>query len=70
MFNRKQDVHKVDGFGPFLGPIYPPPPPWETQNIAKNQNFFQKLHHSDYQIIQVPGNTNQITESQNSYKIN
>ena len=32
---RKQDVPKVDGFGPFLGLIYP----WKTQNIAKKQSF-------------------------------
>ena len=25
------------------------------QNIAKNQNFFQKLNPYDYQITQVPG---------------
>ena len=50
MFNQKRDVLKVDGFGPFLGPIYPQ----KTQNIAKNQNFFQKLYPYDYQITQVP----------------
>ena len=32
MFKEKLVVPKDDGFGPFLGPIYP-------QNIAKNQNF-------------------------------
>ena len=51
MFKRKQDVPKVDDFDPFLGPIYPQ----KTQNIAKNQNFFQNLHPYDYKITQVPG---------------
>ena len=46
MFKRKRDVHKVDSFGPFLRPIYPQ----KTQNIAKNQKFFHKLHPYDYQI--------------------
>ena len=47
---RKQDVPKVDGFGPFLGLIYP----WKTQNIAKKTKFFQKLNPYDYKITQVP----------------
>ena len=51
MFKRKQDVPKVDGFDPFLKPIYPQ----KMQNIAKNQIFFQRLHAYDYQITQVPG---------------
>ena len=51
MFNWKLDVPKVDGFGSFLGPIYPQ----KTHNIAKNQIFFQKLNPYDYQITQVPG---------------
>ena len=51
MFNRKQDVPKVDNFGPFLGPIYSQ----ETQNTVKNQSFFQKLHPYDYQLTQVAG---------------
>ena len=61
MFKRKRDVPKAEGFSPFLGPIFPP----KNQNIAKNQNFFQKLHPYDYQITQsqVPD------KSQNSYKI-
>ena len=57
MFKWKQDVHKVDGFGPFLGPISPQ----KTLNIAKNQKYFQKLYPYDYQITQVPG-TRQITQ--------
>ena len=60
MFKGKWDVPKIDGFGPFLGPIYSQ----KTQNIPKNQNFFQKLNPHVYQIIQVPD------KSQNSYKIN
>ena len=51
MFKQKQDIPKADGFGPFLGPIFSQ----KTQNIAKNQNFSQKLHPYDYQITQVPG---------------
>ena len=51
MFKQKQDVPKVDDFGPFLDPIYPQ----KTQNIAKKQIFFQNLHPYDYQITQVPG---------------
>ena len=51
MFNRKQNRHKVAGFGLFLGLIYPQ----KTQKFAKNQIFFQKLHPYDYQITQVPG---------------
>ena len=51
MFKWKRDVPKVDGFGPFLGPISPQ----KTQNIPKKQNFIQKLHPYDYQITQVPG---------------
>ena len=47
---RKQDVPKVDGFGPFLGLIYP----WKTQNIGKKTTFSQKLHPYEYKIIQVP----------------
>ena len=62
MFKQKQDVAKVDDFGPFLDPIYPQ----KTQNIAKDQNFFQKLHPFDYQITQAPVPD----KSQNSYKIN
>ena len=49
VFKRKWNVPKFDGFGPFLDPIYPQ----KTQNIATNQNFFQKLHPYDYQIAQV-----------------
>ena len=45
----KRDVLKIDGFGPFLGPTQ------KTQNITKNQSFFQKLYSYDYQITQVPG---------------
>ena len=51
MFKRKQDVPKIDGFGPVLGPIYFQ----KTQNIAKNQNPFQKLHPYGYHITEVPG---------------
>ena len=46
---QKQDVPKVDDFGLFLDLIYP----HKTQNIAKNENFFQKLYPFDYQITQV-----------------
>ena len=35
VFKQKWGAPKVDGFGPFLGPIYH----WKTQNIAKKQNF-------------------------------
>ena len=62
MFKRKRNVTKVNGFGPFLGPIYPQ----KTQNTVKNQNFFQKLNSYNYQITQVPGPD----KSQNSSKIN
>ena len=51
MFKQKQDVPKVDGFGPFLDPISPQ----KTKNIAKNQNFFQNLNPYDYKITQVAG---------------
>ena len=62
MFKQKRDVPKVDGFGPFLGPIFPP----KTQNIAKIQIFSQKLHPYDYHI-----NKSQVPDkSQNSHKIN
>ena len=47
---RKQDVPRVDGFGSFLGLIYP----WKTENIAKKTKFSQKLHPYDYKITQVP----------------
>ena len=41
-------------------------PPERNQNIAKNQNFFQKLPPYNYQITQ-----SQVPEkSQNSYKMN
>ena len=39
LFKQKQDVPKVDGFGPMFTQ--------KTQNIAKNQN-------NDYQITPVP----------------
>ena len=51
MFKRKQEVPKVDGFGPFLGPISPQ----KTENIVKNQKPFQKLHTYDHQVTQVSG---------------
>ena len=53
MFKSKQDLPKDDDFGPFLDPIFPQ----KTQNIDKNQNFFQKLYSYDYQIAraQPPG---------------
>ena len=51
MFKQKQDVPKVDDFGPVLDPIYPQ----KTQNIAEDQNFFHNLHPFDYQMTQVPG---------------
>ena len=34
------DVPKVNGFGPFFGPILPSPPRKKNKNIAKNQIFF------------------------------
>ena len=51
MFKRKRDVPKNDAFDPFSGSISPQ----KIQNIAKNQNFFQKLHPYDYQVTQVSG---------------
>ena len=62
VFNRKGDVHKADGFGPFLCPIYYS----KTQNIAKNQNFPKNyiLMNIKYHNSLVPD------KSQILYKIN
>ena len=62
VFNWKGDVHKADGFGPFLGPIYYS----KTQNIAKNQNFPKNyiLMNIKYHNSLVPD------KSQILYKIN
>ena len=54
MFKQKRDVPTVEGFGPFLGSIYP----W---NIAKIQNFPWDYECHKYQVPD---------KSQNSYKTN
>ena len=62
MLKQKQDVPKVDGFGPFLGLISPQ----KTQNIAKTQTFLRNyiLMTIKWRKFQVPD------KSYNSYKIN
>ena len=59
---RKQDVPKVDGFGPFLGLIYP----WEPKVLPKKQSFPRNCI-----LMTIKWHKSQVSEkSQNSYKIN
>ena len=62
MFKRKRYVLKVEGLGPFLGPIYY----WKCQNIAKNQNFPW-----NYILMTIKQHKYQVPDkSEKSYKIN
>ena len=40
VFKGKRDIPNVYGFGPFLGPIYPP----ENLKYGQQPKFSQKLH--------------------------